>query len=83
MQLTAAVGGRNILHFHCLFEWKNESSAVKWRDCDTVKLNFRPYIGQYTSPNENFEYGYPLIICLMKPLQSMQLVKSQSQSSYD
>ena len=27
-----------------------------------VKLNFRPYIRQYTSPNENFEYSYPLII---------------------
>ena len=26
-----------------------------------VKLNFRPYIRQYTSPNENFEYSYPLI----------------------
>ena len=27
-----------------------------------VKLNIRPYIRQYTSPNENFEYSYPLII---------------------
>ena len=25
-----------------------------------VKLNFRPYIRRYTSPNENFEYRYPL-----------------------
>ena len=25
-----------------------------------VKLNFRTYIRQYTSPNENFEYSYPL-----------------------
>ena len=25
-----------------------------------VKLNFRPYIRRYTSPNENFEYHYPL-----------------------
>ena len=24
-----------------------------------VKLNFRQYIRRYTSPNENFEYGYP------------------------
>ena len=23
-----------------------------------VKLNFRPYIRRYTSPNENFEYSY-------------------------
>ena len=25
-----------------------------------VKLNFRPYIRRFTSPNENFEYSYPL-----------------------
>ena len=25
-----------------------------------VKLNFRAYIRRYTSPNENFEYSYPL-----------------------
>ena len=24
-----------------------------------VKCDFRPNIGRYTSPNENFEYGYP------------------------
>ena len=29
-----------------------------------VKQNFRPYIRRYTSPNENFEYSYPLNICL-------------------
>ena len=28
----------------------------------TIKINFRPYIRQYTSPNENFEYSYPLNI---------------------
>ena len=26
----------------------------------TVKLNFRQYIGRYTSPNETFEYSCPL-----------------------
>ena len=30
-----------------------------------VKLNFRPYIQKYTSPNENFEYSYPLIIVII------------------
>ena len=25
-----------------------------------VKLNSRPYIRRYTSPNENFKYSYPL-----------------------
>ena len=27
-----------------------------------VKQNFRPYNQQYTSPNKNFEYSYPLIL---------------------
>ena len=31
----------------------------------TIKLNFRPYIREYTSPNENFEYSYPLIILIV------------------
>ena len=26
-----------------------------------ASLNFRPFIRRYTSPNENFEYSYPLI----------------------
>ena len=26
----------------------------------SAKLNFGPYIQEYTSPNENFEYSYPL-----------------------
>ena len=30
------------------------------RLCVAVKLNFQPYIQRYTSPNENFEYSYPL-----------------------
>ena len=39
----------------------------------SVKLNFRPYIRQYTSPNKNFEY-YPLIILAI----SLQNVCSDS-----
>ena len=27
-----------------------------------VKLNFRPFIRRYTSPNEKFEYSYPLTL---------------------
>ena len=48
MQLAAAGGNCNILHFHCLFEWKNEPSALEWGEHVTVKLNFRPYIRRYT-----------------------------------
>ena len=29
---------------------------LRLRLCVAVKLNCRPYIGRYTSPNENFEY---------------------------
>ena len=32
-----------------------------YRSCVAVKLNLRPYIRQYTSPNESFEFSYPLI----------------------
>ena len=35
----------------------------------TVKLNFRPYIRRYTSPNENFEYSYSLITIYQQPLK--------------
>ena len=41
----------------------------------TVKLNFRPYIRRYTSPNENFEYSYPLI-SLVKPVHPYSLART-------
>ena len=40
------------------FIWGGISSDIRSRVA--VKLNFRPYIRRYTSPNENFEYIYPL-----------------------
>ena len=36
-----------------------QHSKMSWHI--TVKLNFRLYIQWYTSPNEYFEYSYPLI----------------------
>ena len=33
--------------------------VLTWRGSGAVKRDFRPYIRWYTSPNENFEYGYP------------------------
>ena len=30
-----------------------------------VVKTFLPYVRRYTSPNENFEYSYPLILCQM------------------
>ena len=39
--------------------------VLRLRSHVAVKLNFRPYIRRYTSPNENFEHSYPLIHCLL------------------
>ena len=33
--------------------------VLRQRVSRAVKRDFRTYIRQYTSPNENFEYGYP------------------------
>ena len=33
--------------------------VLRRRASGAVKRDFRTYIRQYTSPNENFEYGYP------------------------
>ena len=38
----------------------------------TVKLNFQPYIRGYTSPNENFEYSYPLISILASAIPTSE-----------
>ena len=34
--------------------------VLRLSSCVPVKLNFRPYIRRYTSPNKNFEYSKPL-----------------------
>ena len=33
--------------------------VLKQEVCRAIKCDFRPYIQQYTAPNEYFEYGYP------------------------
>ena len=33
--------------------------VLRRRASGAVNRDFRPYIRRYTSPNENFEYGYP------------------------
>ena len=33
--------------------------VLRRRASGAVKRDFRTYIRRYTSPNENFEYGYP------------------------
>ena len=51
-----------------IFIWGGISSDIHsenhilWlRSLFPVKLNFRPYIRRYTTPNKNFDYSYPPI----------------------
>ena len=43
------------LCWHVTLKW----NFRPYKHRGAVKLNFRPYNRQYTSPKENFEYGYP------------------------
>ena len=40
-------------------EYTVRNLFIRWCLSGAVKLDFRQYIRRYTSPNENFEYGYP------------------------
>ena len=42
----------------------SEITFLRLRLHVAVKQNFRPYIRRYTSPNENFEYSYPLSVMI-------------------
>ena len=46
-----------------------ENHVLWLRSRITAKLNFQPYIQQYTSPIENFEYSCPLMIRLADVMQ--------------
>ena len=52
------LGNNCIQHFH-LGRYIIGNLVLQPRASGAVKRDFRPYIRQYTSPNENFEYGYP------------------------
>ena len=39
---------------------RSKNRVLRLRLRVVVKLNFQPYIRPYISPNENFEYSYPL-----------------------
>ena len=50
--------------------------VLQRRVSGAVKHDFRLYIQQYTSPNENFEYGYPHFNALLTfSLQIKKTVK--------
>ena len=40
--------------------------VLRQRGSGAVKCDFRTYIRRYTSPNENFEYGYPYSNALLQ-----------------
>ena len=53
----------HIQNFHLgryIVEYTFGNHVLRLRLRVAVKLNFRQYIRRYTSPNENFEYSYPL-----------------------
>ena len=64
---NAVNGDNHIQNFHLgryIAGYTFGNHVLRLRICVAVKLNFRPYIRRYTSPNENFEYSYPLIVVI-------------------
>ena len=57
-----------------LFFWRRASRVVK--------SDFRPYIQQYTSPNENFEYGYSHSNALLKFHLKLEHCKPQKSAGH-
>ena len=56
-------GDNHIQNFHLgryIVGYTFGNHVLRLRSRIAVKLNFRPYIRRYTSPNVNFEYSYPL-----------------------
>ena len=56
------LGDNHIQNFHLgryIVGYTVGNSVLRRRVSGAVKRNFRTYIQRYTSPNENFEYGYP------------------------
>ena len=47
-----------------------------------IKLNFQPFIRLYTSPNETFEYSYPLIYMYYFYLQAKSLAEPFAYEEY-
>ena len=52
--------GRFLFVWVYIVGWTFGNHVLRLRSRVAVKLNFRTYIRRYTSPNENFEYSYPL-----------------------
>ena len=60
--LSAHLGDNYIQNFHLwryIVGYTVGNFVLRRRVSGAVKRDFRTYIRRYTSPNENFEYGYP------------------------
>ena len=59
---TSQLGDNCIQNFHLgryIVGYTVGNLVLRRRVSGAVKRDFRTYIRRYTSPNENFEYGYP------------------------
>ena len=56
---------QNIRLWKYIVGYTVENLVLRRSVSGAVKHDFRTYIGQYTSQNENFEYGYPLSNALL------------------
>ena len=62
MLLSLQLGDNCIQNFHLwryIVGYTVGNLVLRRRVSGAVKRDFRTYIRRYTSPNENFEYGYP------------------------
>ena len=79
-RLEAVNGDNHIQNFHLgmyIVGYTFGNHVLRLRSRVVLKLNFRPYIRRYTSPNEKFEYSYPLINLTNEPAHEC-LVKHRS-----
>ena len=63
------LGNKCIQNFHLgryIIGYTVGNLVLRRRVSGAVKRDFRTYIRRYTSPNENFEYGYPHSNALLK-----------------
>ena len=60
--MSKQLGDNCIQNFHLgryIVGYTVGNLVLRRRESGAVKRDFRTYIRRYTSPNENFEYGYP------------------------
>ena len=69
LEIAPDLGDNQIQNFHLgryIIGYTVGNLALRRRVSGAVKRDFRTYIRRYTSPNENFEYGYPHSNALLK-----------------